>query len=184
MHGVRQLLEPVLKPLFAIGAERATKKWANENGIEKDSNEYKTHKAAVLEHEMSHLPQAAVWTAISMAISIAVNWHGDKSADKKLSSKVYAALTGNTITAGLVVAARAFAPGTVRGWDQAVSGSVITPTTKFIGKAFGVTESDVDRMVRRDTELNQGFATKLNRTPEASWTQRAGETTTSEIGVA
>jgi hypothetical protein len=140
----------VLKPLFAIGAERATKKWASENGIEKGSEEYKEHKASVLEHEMRHLPQAAVWTAFSMAISVAINWFDDKDPHKKLSTKFYAALTGNLVTAALVVAARAFAPKTVRSWDQAVSNTIVAPTTNLIGKAFGVEKSDMDRMAEKE----------------------------------
>ena len=67
------------------------------------------------------------------------------------------------VTAGMVVAAHAFAPHKVREFDQWTSHNVILPATKTVGKVFGVNEEDVNRMAEKHKKLeNPQWAGRIN----------------------
>lgn len=160
MNGVRKICEPVMRPIFNYGIERSSKQWAQKNNVEVDSPEYKEHVNAVYEHEMGHFPQAVVWTGFSLGLNIGYQMHADKSTHipfaNKLALKSSSVLSGVLVTAGMVVAARAFAPHKVREFDQWTSKNFILPATKTVGKAFGVNEEAVDRMAEKEEALMEG----------------------------
>ena len=65
-------------------------------------------------------------------------------------------LSGVLVTAGVVVAARAFAPNKMHEFDEWTSKKAILPVTKSVGKIFGVKEDDVDRMVEKHEQIKTG----------------------------
>ncbi len=159
MHGLRKISEPLMRPLFTFGVERSSKKWAKENGFATDSPEYEAHKREVYEHEMNHFPQAIVWTGASLGGNIAYQMHADKSPmsfQSKLALKSSSVLSGVLVTAGMVVAARAFVPDTMRRIDRWTSRKIILPTTKAVGSLVGVDAQAVDRMAERENALHDG----------------------------
>lgn len=161
MQKVRHITEPVMGILFRFGVEQSSKRWAKARGVDMASEVYKKHVEAVYEHEMSHFPQAVVWTGASLGLNVAYQMHADKCTHtpffSKLALKSTSVLSGVLVTAGMVIMARMLAPHKVREFDQWTSKQVILPTTKAVGKIFGVTEDDVDRMAekqqQRDDEM-------------------------------
>lgn len=157
MNGVRKLCEPAIGPLFKWGAERGTKSWAKKYNVDTDSQEYKDHLAKTYEYEISHFPQAVVWTGFSLGLNTAYQMHADKSPmafDKKLLLKSSSVLSGILVTAGVVVAARALAPDKMHSFDTWTSEKAILPATKTVGKVFGIKEADVDRMLEKEESNN------------------------------
>lgn len=149
MNGLRKICEPIVGGLFKWGVEKDAKKWANAEHISLDSAEYKNRVEKDYEYEMNHVPQAAVWTASSLGLNTAYQMWADKSNlpfEKKLLLKSSSVLSGVLVTAGVVVAARVFAPHAMHNFDKKVSENAILPATKAIGSLFGITEEDVDRM--------------------------------------
>jgi hypothetical protein len=160
MDRIRKITEPVAGPLFRFGAERSAKQWAKKNAVAQESQDYKDHVDAVYEHEISHLPQAVMWTAFSLALN--VGYQKYKDAARPLSNLLLSALTGITVTAGLVVGTRALAPHKVRQFDQFTSRNVFLPATKTVGSIFGVDSKDVERMAGKNKD-----------TQDTGWTGRA-----------
>ncbi|MDX2113106.1 MAG: hypothetical protein SFW63_05195 [Alphaproteobacteria bacterium] len=176
MQGIRTLSDPIMGPLFKTGIGMGSKRWAKEHGVEVGSPEYEQHVKAVYEHELSHFPQAVAWTGYSLALNVGYQMHADQTAYQsfahKLASKSTAAITGMAVTAGLVVAARVAAPHTVRKFDQWTSSNVLLPTTKFVGKFFGVDSDAVDRMAAHEEALKEG-----------RWTERLSEQQSQQAAV-
>lgn len=164
MNGLRVLTEPFMKPLFTVGVERDTKNWAKQNGIAPDSQAYQSHASALYDYEMSHFPQAVVWTGASLGLNTAYQVWADKShmpLSNKLLLKSSSVLSGVLVTAGVVVAARALAPNRMHSFDEWTSENAILPTTKVVGKLFGVKEEDVDRMVQKEKQMKHEWKDKV-----------------------
>ncbi len=156
MNGLRKLCEPVMRPLFKWGVERDTKNWAKKQEITSGSQEYKDHEARLYEYEMSHFPQAVVWTGASLGLNTAYQMVADKSAmsfSRKFFLKSSSVLSGVLVTAGVVVSARALAPNKMHSFDIWTSNNTILPATRAVGKLFGVKEEDIGRMVEKDKQL-------------------------------
>lgn len=165
MNNVRHASEPVMRPIFRWGVERDCKKWAEERGVPADSDTLREHADRVYEYEMSHFPQAIVWTGFSLGLNTAYQMYADKSVmpfNHKLALKGTSVLSGVLVTAGVVVAARALAPGRMHELDQWTSSNAILPATKSVGKMFGIAEEDVNRMAEKEEALRNG-----------NWTERA-----------
>jgi hypothetical protein len=151
MNGLRKVMEPMLGGFFRKGAKRASKKWAQTQGIAKDSQEFKEHVEAVYQHEVSHLPQALMWTVSSIAINLCTQRAiGNKGPFWQLAA---GKAVGASISAGLVVGGRGLAPDTAGKWDSFTSEKLFLPTTKTIGRIFGVKNEDVDRMSGKEKQL-------------------------------
>lgn len=164
MDGLRTLAEPVVGGMFRAGVARDSKRWAAKQGVEVGSEDYKKHVAEVYEHEMKHFPQAIVWTGASLGLNVGYQMHADKTEMpfmKKAALKTTSVLSGVLVTAGMVVAARAFAPHRVRDFDRWTSGNFILPGTKVVGKIFGVDEQAVDRMMEKQERLD-GWAGRVS----------------------
>lgn len=152
MNGIRKLGEPVLGGFFHSGAERAAKSWAKQQGIAPDAPEVKARTEAIYQHEIDHLPQAAVWTASSIALNLTTQrLIGNRAPFWQLAA---GKAVGASISAGLVVGARGALPEAARKWDLFTSTHLFLPATKIVGKAFGVDEQAVERMAQKESELN------------------------------
>jgi len=152
MNGLRKLCEPVMRPIFKWGVDRDNKEWAKKHNVAADSQEYKDHATKVYEYEMSHFPQAVVWTGFSLALNTGYQMWADKTPiplGHKFLLKSSSVLSGILVTAGVVVAARAFAPIKMHSFDTWTGEKAILPATKALGKVFGVEEEDVDRMLEK-----------------------------------
>lgn len=168
MQALRIVMEPMLGGFFRKGAERSSKKWAQAQGVGTDSQEFKDHVEAVYQHEVSHLPQALMWTASSIAINLCTQRAiGNKGPFWQLAA---GKAVGASISAGLVVGGRGLAPGAAEKWDNFTSEKLFLPATKTIGRIFGVKNEDVDRMAEKEKGLRSD-----------SWAERA-KSVDSEIG--
>lgn len=156
MDGLRKLSEPVFGPMFRWGVERDSKKWAAKHNIAADSPEFKEHAQKVYEYEMSHFPQAIVWTGFSLGLNTAYQMFADKSKmpfANKLALKTTSVLSGVLVTAGVVVAARTFMPNMMHDFDSWMGKTAILPATKATGKLFGLKEEHVDRMAEKHEQI-------------------------------
>lgn len=159
MNGLRKMMEPLLGGFFRKGAERSSRKWAEAQGIATDSQTFKDHVEAVYQHEVSHLPQALMWTVSSIAINLCTQRAiGNKGPLWQLAA---GKTVGAGISAGLVVGGRGLAPDAAEKWDRFTSDKLFIPATKAAGKLFGVTQQDINSMVEKQKELEG-----------KSWTER------------
>ena len=154
MDKLKSGIEPVVGKFFRKGAERATKRWAAGNGIAEGSQEFKDHVEEVYKSEIDHLPQALVWTASSIALNLTTQKLIGN--DAPLWQLAAAKATGATISAGLVVGARGFAPGAAEKWDSFTSEKIFLPATKVVGKVIGIDPETVDRMAERENHDKTG----------------------------
>lgn len=159
MNGTRKLIEPLMGGIFRYGVERDSKRWARRHDVDTSSAAYRQHVDEVYEHEMSHLPQAVVWTGFALALN--VGYQKYKDATRPLAGLLAACMSGMAVTAGLVVAARAIAPHKVREFDKATSEHVMLPATRVVGKLFGVDDAAVDRMAAEQERLHEGWQARI-----------------------
>lgn len=181
MHGVRKLCEPIMRPLFKWGVERDSKGWAKKYNVAADSQEYKDHAAKVYEYEMSHFPQAVVWTGFSLGLNTGYQMWVDNSHmpfSSKLALKGSSVLSGVLVTAGVVVAARALAPDKMHSFDTWTGENAILPATKAVGKLFGVQEEDVERMIEKDKQQGAAPTWKTRMDNQPSQENQVGVTFT------
>ena len=130
MNAIRTLAEPFAAPLFKIGARRSTRIWAEENHIASDTAEYKAHEKEVFEHEMSHLPQAFMWTASSTVLNLAAQrLSGNKG---ELSHLIAGKLAGSITSASLVLGFRGIAPHQAYRLDRFTSEHIFEPVTRAV----------------------------------------------------
>ncbi len=177
MNGVRKLCEPIMRPLFKWGVERDNKDWAKKHNVAADSQEYKDHASKVYEYEMSHFPQAVVWTGFSLGLNTGYQMWADKSPipfSQKFLLKSTSVLSGILVTAGVVVAARALAPNKMHSFDTWTGEKAILPATKAVGKLFGVKEEDVERMAEKDKEQDAAPTWKTRMENQQSQEHQAG----------
>lgn len=130
MNAIRSIAEPVAAPLFNIGAKRSTRIWAEENNIARDAPEYKAHEKEVLNREMSHLPQAFMWTATSAAINIAAQRISGNRGE--LSHLIAGKLAGSSTSVALVLGFRSFAPHHAYRFDRFTSEHIFEPITQAV----------------------------------------------------
>jgi hypothetical protein len=161
MNGLRKIMEPALGGYFRMGAERSTKRWAAKNHVEVNSEEYKQHYQDVYQHEVSHLPQALIWTASSIAINLTTQRLMGNNAP--LWHLATGKAVGASISAGLVVGGRGMAPGLAEKWDNFTSDHIFLPATKVVGRVFGVSADDVENMAKKEATLaNKTWAERSN----------------------
>jgi hypothetical protein len=174
MDGLRKLSEPIMAPLFRWGVERDSKKWAEKNNVSPDSEEFKEHTKKIYEYEMSHFPQAIVWTGFSLGLNTAYQFYADKTPMpfmKKLALKTTSVLSGVIVTAGMVVAARTMMPGKMHDFDSWMGRNAILPATKATGELFGIKAEDVDRMAEKHEQIREGNWTERTKNREAQFSR-------------
>jgi hypothetical protein len=153
MNGIRNVLEPVLGPIFKFGANLSARSWATKQGLSSESEACKKKADEIYEHEVRHLPQALLWTASSIAINLSTQKLLGNTAP--LWQLAAGKAAGASISAGLVVSGRALMPQTARNWDGWTSKNVFLPMTKMLGSFAGITESDVERMAEKQAKLEK-----------------------------
>jgi|GEM_PF-4485555 len=154
MDAVRPLLSTTLGPVFRWGAENSTRKWAFENGIDRNSTEYKNHKDEIFEHEMHHLPQAAWWTAWSSAFNVGLQApFYEKFATPEIreqfpigdtKQRIKTKICGASLSIGLVLGTRALFPKTAHSFTDWTEDKIIKPTTKIATRTLGISDAIVD----------------------------------------
>jgi hypothetical protein len=124
MHIVRQGMEFALGPLFHDGARHAAKRWALKEGLSARSDEARAKAAELYENEVSHLPQALMWTVSAIAINLASQkWMlGNRDSWKNL---LIAKGAGSSITSGLLVGMRGTSPDLAEAFDEFNTSNVI-----------------------------------------------------------
>lgn len=157
MHGLRNLLEPLFGWAFRLGANHTAHIWAKKQGLASDAPEVVAHADAIYEHEMSHLPQAAMWNMFAYpigAVAQKIGGHGSSYAHIFKSK-----LVGAAVSNGLLIGGRMMAPGTAEQWDQFTGDKLFLPVTKTVGKLFGIDEKAMEKTTGRQK-------------PESSWEAR------------
>lgn len=155
MHGIRSALEPVAGGLFRRGAERDARHWARRQ-TEPVSAEQVVQKAQELyNYEMDHLPQAAMWNAFSVPINVISQKALGNRLDWRtiLIGKTFGSLVSN----GMLIGGRALAPDAFHHWDRWSSKNVVNPTTKIVGKLFGIGGDTVDKVAAERARMEQGM---------------------------
>lgn len=148
MNGLRKGMEAVAGGIFRKSAERSARKQATAFGMEASEAEIQQRADALYEHEMKHLPQAAVWTASSVVLNVGIQKLTGNTAP--LWQVTAGKLSGVALSSGLMVGARALAPATAQKWDGYASEKLYLPATKKVSKLFGVDEKTVDSMVAKE----------------------------------
>jgi len=108
VNGVRKVMETSFGWAFKKSARREARVWARENAVAADSKEAKDKEQEIYRYELEHLPQAAVWTATSMALNIATQKvahkympaghdHGHDHDEQPLWSMAYALLAESSL---------------------------------------------------------------------------------------
>lgn len=154
MHALRHGMEFALGPLFHDGARHAAKRWALKEGLSARSEEARAKAAELYENEVSHLPQALMWTVSAIAINLASQkWMlGNRDSWKNL---LIAKGAGSSITSGLLIGMRGTSPDLAEAFDAFNTSNVIDEV------AF-----DVQRLMGADTaSLREKFAKKTGPMP-------------------
>lgn len=160
MDGLRKGLEAVAGPVFRKSAERSARKQARAFGMEASEAEIQARAGEIYEHEMHHLPQAAVWTASSVVLNAGIQKLTGNTAP--LWQIGIGKLAGVSLSTGLTVSLRAAAPTTMQKIDRTASEKLYLPAAKKVGKLFGVEEAAIERVAEKERELK-----------EQSWAERA-----------
>ncbi len=132
MKGIGELLEPVFSSSFRKGAQREGKAWALRHGYSLDSQKYKDRVERIYNYEVTHLPQALVWTCSSIALNV--------TAQKMLHNPAPIAhifagkLGGAALTAGIAVGGRSLFPYHAEKWDKLLSDKLLLPVEEKIEK--------------------------------------------------
>ena len=157
MKAVEKAVEPYVGGALHKRAELSAKSWAKNRGISYDSEAYKQQVDEIYDHEMSHLPQAVLWTFSSLgihavgqkALGINAPWAGVISAKLMSSAVVF----------GAVVGTRFAIPGTMRKFDRLTTKHFVGPTTIALGDVVGLDKEVVRKFVKREErELAQETA--------------------------
>ncbi|MGE0755143.1 MAG: hypothetical protein AB7L92_08305 [Alphaproteobacteria bacterium] len=154
MDWVSGEMEKVLGKHYMRGAEAAAKQWAQKQGLYEDSAECRQHADEIYRYEVRHFGQAAVWTVASIGLNIASQKYITNNRHPVSYMLLYKTL-GAATSAALLLGGRAYVPETFRKWDQWTADNIFTPSTKTIGKLFGVDEQTVDNVVNKEKELTE-----------------------------
>lgn len=154
MEQIGRSLTYVMGPIFRYGANRSAANWAQEQGIAPEGETATLRANEIYQHEMKHLPQAAVWTVASTALCLgALRLMGDTHS---LGVNAASKLIGASVSIVGVLGTRALAPDTARSWDSWTSTNLYLPATKVIGRTIGIEPKDVDRMADKSREFKDG----------------------------
>ncbi len=153
MDGIGHGLSYIAGPVFRYGAERSGQAWAQQHGYAADSPQAKARAEEIYHHEITHLPQAAVWTVASTGICLGtLRALGD---NYTLASNAAAKLIGASASIAGVLGTRALAPETARSWDRWTSRNIYIPATKIVSGTVGVDGSVVERMAQKQEQFRQ-----------------------------
>lgn len=146
MAGLGSIIGPLASPFFRSGAERTARRWGHEHGFADDAPEVVARAEAMYRSEMKHLPQAVMWNLFAFPIGVVgQKWGGHASSTARI---IRNKSIGAVISNGILLGGRALNPDLAGRWDDFNSTHVIVPTTKVVGKLFGVKDSDMDRIAQ------------------------------------
>lgn len=158
MQGLRNRIEPVLGNTFRKNTKRAAENWGAKHGYAADSQEVVDRAQSLYEYEMSHMPQMAVWTFLSVAMNYGAivalgkrfpeHFH-DVTFKDFMANKVL----GASITATLVLGVRGLTPNGAHWWDRTLGKNLVVPITKGVGSLVGVRSEDVDAFQKKRAGL-------------------------------
>jgi len=154
-------LEKIAAPVFRRTAGSTALREAKAFGGEVDAEAVKARADALYDHEIKHLPLAAVWTASSIAMNVGTQ---KLMGNQAPTSHILAGKgAGILFSSGLTVGLRALIPAKAQAWDKFSSEKLYLPATKKIGKLFRVEEKSVENMAREQEKLaDKGWASKLD----------------------
>lgn len=125
MNSIRKPLESLFGSIYEHSAEKGAKRWAEKHGVVEGSKEYQEHKQMHYDKEMRHLPQAFVWTAISIAAGIAAqkmipSQYLDGNQSESFGKLLAISLGGKAITGLAANTPRVIAPDTTDKIEHAM----------------------------------------------------------------
>lgn len=142
MHSLSQAAEPIVGKFFHHGAERAAQEWTTEHNLSVESPEYKKQVEKIYQYEMSHVPQALMWTVSSIAINVSMQRFLGNSAP--IAHIIAGKMGGAALTAGITTGGRGLFPRNAEKWDKFTSEKIFLPVQKFANKVSGISE-DADK---------------------------------------
>jgi hypothetical protein len=138
MNGIGQAATYVAGDIFRLSANHHAQQWGKEHGYAHDAPEVAAHAQHLYSYEMTHLPQAIVWTASSIGLSLlALKVMGDTD---PWYVNVSAKMAGAASTSLGVVALRALAPELASKWDEWGATHIAVPLTDVLTKSIGKEE--------------------------------------------
>jgi hypothetical protein len=150
----------LLGDVFLYGATRTAKRWAKEQGLSPDDPRVETYKNNLYNHEIKHLPQAAVWTTTSTALTLgALRLQNDPYT---FSSNATAKMIGASSSILGVLTARALMPKTVQSWDNWTNQNIFLPSTTWIGNKTGLFAEKESNSTNKKTWASKIQHTKAN----------------------
>jgi hypothetical protein len=158
MNAIRQPLEVLAKPFYKQAAEKQAQHWAKKHDVPVFSEEFDNYKQTQYESEMQKLPQAFVWTVVSMVAGAAAQKHlapmmnPTWGNDGSYADIIAASVIGKTITAVAANAPRVAFPEATHEMDEFIRKHVATPTTQVIDSVrdiahLGANSTEQDRSV-------------------------------------
>ncbi len=185
MDGMSKFLEPFAAPFFRSGAKNAAEHWGKKHGLAADNVEVVDRAQAIYNHEIKHLPQAAMWNVFAFPIGVFGQYFLEKEHDhghehgggKNIWKIIGFKALGALISNGMLLGGRALSPDVAEKIDRFNSRTFIKPTTRVVGKLFGVNDDDIDRMEKREATLDsapKAWAERVATEQQQAPAQQAG----------
>ncbi len=162
MSSIGHSIEHVVGNDYRSSAKKASRKWAEKQGIDFDDERVKERENDIYNHEIDHFGQVGVWTASSVGLNIGSQklLTGNKLPMKTML--LYKTL-GAAQTAGILMAGRAQLPEQFHNFDRWTTKNIYLPTTKLIGL-----DSDaVENVIQKHEDLH-GHAKHSHNEQQAS----------------
>lgn len=140
MSWIRKAAEPMLKGIFLSSAERNAKGWATEHGYVIGSEEYKQKVSRIYEYEMSHIPQAVVWTVSAVGLNVAAQVRlGNKAPVHHIAAGKIGA---SALSAVLTLGGRSMFPRKAEKFDKWTSKNIILPIEDTVYDVLKIKHDD------------------------------------------
>lgn len=161
MNWIRKAAEPIFKRIFLSSAERSAKNWAEERGYKISSEEYKQKVHKIYEYEMSHLPQAFVWTVSTVGLNVvAQRAMGNKAPIHHITA---GKVGGSAISVVLTLGGRTMFPRKAEKLDKWTSQNIILPLEDKVYDTLGVKHDELEASIHPQHKENGD---------EKGWTDR------------
>ena len=167
MQVVEDALEPIVGKAFKNSAIKATNRWAEQYGIAYNSKAYKQHVEEIYDHEISHLPQAVLWTFSSIAINVLTQ--RAVGVTKPWRSMIAGKAGSVMLVSGAILSARMFSPKFTRTLDKWTTKNIVAPSTRHVGKVMGISEEAIENVLEEQNDVKP-----------ANWEQRTKKQTASQ----
>lgn len=153
MDMVGRVIDPIAKPMFQHGARHAAERWGKKHGLAATDTQVVDRAEEIYQHEMQHLPQAAVWNMFSFPLGvIGQKWAGHDGGYGHIARNK---LLGTAISNVLLIGGRAMLPDKAEKFDRLDGKYIIRPATRAISNLIGIDSKIVDRMDKKAEEAEQ-----------------------------